>query len=347
MATIGFIGLGNMGLHMAANLVKAGHTVRGFRYRRRQPRCGQGPKASKRRHLPTTRPRRATRSSPCCRSASTSSRCIPAASWRRPTRARCSSTARRSMSRPPSQAHEMAAAAGMLSVDAPVSGGVGGAEAGTLTFMVGGSEEAFEKSQADHRWAWPARSSTAVPPVPGQAAKICNNMIMAVSMIGACEGFVLAEKLGLVAPGAVRCRLNLVGQLLVGQQLLSGARTRTDVAGQQQFRTGFHDRVDGKRPDAFAGSGAANRSVNADGRRGDTFDASLHVSKPMSPRRISRRSSISFAAINSHYRPCTAAIGACRHDQDGILSLAQFAVDVLRQRAVHQSRQESTTLRLP
>ena len=95
-----------------------------------------------------------------------------------------------------SQAHEMATAAGMASVDAPVSGGVGGAEAGTLTFMVGGSEEAFKRAE-------PIIDAMAGKIVhcgdagAGQAAKICNNMILAVSMIGVCEGFVLAEKLGL------------------------------------------------------------------------------------------------------------------------------------------------------
>ena len=90
----------------------------------------------------------------------------------------------------------MAADAGMLSVDAPVSGGVGGAEAGTLTFMVGGTEEAYDRAQSiiDGMAGKIVNCGAAGA---GQAAKICNNMIMAVSMIGACEGFVLAEKLGL------------------------------------------------------------------------------------------------------------------------------------------------------
>lgn len=94
------------------------------------------------------------------------------------------------------QAHARAAEAGMLSIDAPVSGGVGGAEAGTLTFMAGGSEEAFKLAE-------PVLDPMAGRIVhcgeggSGQAAKICNNMILGISMIGVGEAFVLAEKLGL------------------------------------------------------------------------------------------------------------------------------------------------------
>lgn len=93
-------------------------------------------------------------------------------------------------------AHEQAAAAGMLSLDSPVSGGVTGAEAGTLTLMAGGSKAAYDAAQ------------NILDPVSqkvvhcgdggaGQAAKICNNMLLAISMIGVSEAFVLAEKLGL------------------------------------------------------------------------------------------------------------------------------------------------------
>ncbi len=93
-------------------------------------------------------------------------------------------------------AHKAAAAAGMESLDAPVSGGVGGAQAATLTFMAGGSEKAF------------ARAKTVLERMgrkivhcggagAGQAAKICNNMILGISMIAVGEAFVLAEKLGL------------------------------------------------------------------------------------------------------------------------------------------------------
>ncbi|KQT47408.1 3-hydroxyisobutyrate dehydrogenase [Aureimonas sp. Leaf454] len=94
------------------------------------------------------------------------------------------------------RAHEIAATAGLLSLDAPVSGGTKGAEAGTLTFMVGGSETAFASGRPlfeimGGRVVHCGEAGT------GQAAKICNNMILGVSMVGVAEAFVLAEKLGL------------------------------------------------------------------------------------------------------------------------------------------------------
>lgn len=91
---------------------------------------------------------------------------------------------------------DQAAKAGLLAIDAPVSGGVGGAAGGTLTFMAGGTDQAFAivtplfdimGQKAVHCGASGA----------GQAAKICNNMILGVTMIATCEAFALADKLGL------------------------------------------------------------------------------------------------------------------------------------------------------
>jgi 3-hydroxyisobutyrate dehydrogenase len=93
-------------------------------------------------------------------------------------------------------AHELAGAAGMASLDAPVSGGVGGAASGTLTFMAGGTEQAFARAR-------PVLELMGKKIVhcggagAGQAAKICNNMILGISMIAVGEAFVLGEKLGL------------------------------------------------------------------------------------------------------------------------------------------------------
>ena len=94
------------------------------------------------------------------------------------------------------QAHDIASKHGMSSVDAPVSGGVGGAEAGTLTFMAGGSAEAFARAEPILD-AMAGRIVHCGDATAGQAAKICNNMILGISMIAAGEAFVLAEKLGL------------------------------------------------------------------------------------------------------------------------------------------------------
>jgi 3-hydroxyisobutyrate dehydrogenase len=94
------------------------------------------------------------------------------------------------------QAHALAAKHGVASVDAPVSGGTGGAKGATLTFMCGGEEKAFAAAK-------PVLEKMGKKIVhcggdgAGQAVKICNNMMLAVSMIGVCEGFALAEKLGL------------------------------------------------------------------------------------------------------------------------------------------------------
>lgn len=91
---------------------------------------------------------------------------------------------------------EAAAARGYVMVDAPVSGGIAAANAGTLTFMVGGSDDAFSRAEpilsAMGKAVIHAGDSGA-----GEAAKLCNNLILAATMIATCEGFVLAEKLGL------------------------------------------------------------------------------------------------------------------------------------------------------
>ncbi|MEM8800200.1 MAG: 3-hydroxyisobutyrate dehydrogenase, partial [Pseudomonadota bacterium] len=96
------------------------------------------------------------------------------------------------------KASENAISSGRRAVDAPVSGGTAAAEAGTLTFMVGGAIDSFEASE-------PALGIMGKAVIhagnagAGQAAKICNNMLLGISMIGTCEAFLLAEKLGLEA----------------------------------------------------------------------------------------------------------------------------------------------------
>ncbi len=195
MPVIGFIGLGNMGAPMAANLVKAGHTVRGFdlaaalRGSAEQAGvawandaatavCGAEVVLTM---LPTGQHVVSAYEGGLLGAASPGTLFID-----------CSTIDTASAQR----AHEAAAAAGMASVDAPVSGGTGGAAAGTLTFMAGGADAAFARA----RPILEAMGKRIVPcggPGAGQAAKICNNMILGVSMIAVCEAFVLAEKLGL------------------------------------------------------------------------------------------------------------------------------------------------------
>ncbi|TFF17654.1 3-hydroxyisobutyrate dehydrogenase [Jiella endophytica] len=92
--------------------------------------------------------------------------------------------------------HELAGKKGLMSLDAPVSGGTGGAAAGTLTFMVGGSQAAFAKGRPLFE-IMGAKAVHCGEAGAGQAAKICNNMILGISMIGVCEAFHLADRLGL------------------------------------------------------------------------------------------------------------------------------------------------------
>ncbi|WP_119388181.1 3-hydroxyisobutyrate dehydrogenase [Taklimakanibacter lacteus] len=96
------------------------------------------------------------------------------------------------------EAHRMAKAAAMQSLDAPVSGGTAGAAAATLTFMAGGVPQAFERASPILS-AMGKRIVHCGDAGAGQAAKICNNMILGISMIAVSEAFVLADKLGLEA----------------------------------------------------------------------------------------------------------------------------------------------------
>ena len=194
MTTIGFIGLGNMGNPMAANLVKAGHTVHGFDLVPENLETARdngvvvmanGVAAAKDAEIVITM-------LPAGKHVlSVYEDIAPKAA--KGTLFIDSSTIDVDSAR---KAHAIAGKHGLLSIDAPVSGGTGGAAAGTLTFMAGGSKEAFAKAE-------PALKPMAGRIVhcgdagAGQAAKICNNMILGVSMIGVAEAFVLAEKLGL------------------------------------------------------------------------------------------------------------------------------------------------------
>lgn len=194
MTTIAFIGLGNMGNPMAANLVKAGHQVRGFDLvaDNLTTAAANGVTISDSATAAVEGAEVVVTMLPAGKHVLAVYGDIVAAAGKG-TLFIDSSTIDVDSAR---KAHAIAGEAGMLSIDAPVSGGVGGAEAGTLTFMAGGSKEAFAKGE-------PILQPMAGKVVhcgdagAGQAAKICNNMILGISMIGVGEAFVLAEKLGL------------------------------------------------------------------------------------------------------------------------------------------------------
>ena len=229
---IAFIGLGNMGLPMAANLVKAGHKVTGST-------CRGGARAAEANRRPRRRIDRRGGERRRDRHHHAAGRQACAAVWCRKSCRRCAGGRaahrlldhRRRERAPRRMRWRRSAACAML--DAPVSGGVGGATAGTLTFMVGGDEAAFARGQAGAGGDGQEHRALPAAPGAGQAAKICNNMILGISMIAVCEAFVLAEKLGLSHQAeAVRRRLDLVGPVLVADQLLPGAGAGAGVAGQ-------------------------------------------------------------------------------------------------------------------
>lgn len=194
MAKIGFIGLGNMGLPMASNLVKAGYEVFGF-----DTSTQTLEKAKEAGIITCASPADAVEEAetvitmlpnggivhtvldeiiPVCNPGTLIIDC---------------STIDVDSAR---LAHDKASKAGLGFVDGPVSGGISGAAAGTLTFMIGGSEENCKRAEPilDIMGGRQVRCGDGGA---GQAAKICNNMLLAVSMIGTCEAFSLGKKLGL------------------------------------------------------------------------------------------------------------------------------------------------------
>jgi 3-hydroxyisobutyrate dehydrogenase len=194
MARIGFVGLGNMGGPMARNLAKAGHAVTVFDI---VPdlvaRCVEAGATQ------------AASAAAAARDADLVVTMLPAGAHMRDAWLGAGGMAAASRADAilvdcstidVATAREVAAGSGRPFLDAPVSGGVMGAEAATLTFMVGGPAEAFRAAEPIllrmGRAAIHCGEAGA-----GQAAKACNNMILAATMIVTCEAFVLAEKLGL------------------------------------------------------------------------------------------------------------------------------------------------------
>jgi len=195
MAKVAFIGLGNMGSGMAANLAKAGHEVRAFDLSE-----AALAKAEQAGGL------RAASAAEAAKDADAVVTMLPAgkhvedvyensilgAAPKTAILMDCSTidvtTARKVIADAEAQGYPM--------VDAPVSGGIAAAEAGTLTFMVGGPDAAFECARPFLEIMGKAVIHAGGAGA-GQAAKICNNMLLGASMVATCETFALAQKLGL------------------------------------------------------------------------------------------------------------------------------------------------------
>ena len=209
---IAFIGLGNMGGPMAANLVQAGHTVTGFDLvpgaialaRSKGITVAESAADAARgtdvviTMLPAGRHVLATYEGPDG---------LLAAAKPGSLFLDCSTIAVDDAG----EVHRKVEAAGHRGLDAPVSGGVVGAEAGTLTFMVGGSDPDFAEAESILQ-AMGKRIVHCGGPGAGQAAKVCNNMILGVSMIAVSEAFVLGEKLGLSNQALFDVAANASGQ---------------------------------------------------------------------------------------------------------------------------------------
>ena len=194
MTRIAFIGLGNMGGPMAANLVKAGHGVVGFDLSEASLAAAADAGVG-----------RAASIADAVKDAEAVVTMLPKgahvlAVWQDLINLVASGTLLIDCStidvESARTAHAMTEEAGCVALDAPVSGGTGGALAGTLTFMAGGNEQAFARAR-------PLLEAMGKKIVhcggagAGQAAKLCNNMILGISMVAVCEAFALGEKLGL------------------------------------------------------------------------------------------------------------------------------------------------------
>jgi len=195
MAIIAFIGLGNMGGGMAANLAKAGHTVRAFDLSEEalakadEAGCARAASAAEAikgaeavvTMLPAGKHVASVYVNDVFGNAAAGTLLIDCSTIDVAT-ARSNAAA--------------AAEQGLVAVDAPVSGGIAAANAGTLTFMVGGSDQGFTRAKAilsDMGKAVIHAGDNGA----GQAAKICNNMILGATMVATCEALAMAQKLGL------------------------------------------------------------------------------------------------------------------------------------------------------
>lgn len=239
MARIGFVGLGHMGLPMAINLVKAGHSVTGFDLEAKtlQALIAAGgsaalnlQEAAHKQDIIITMLQTGQQVRQVCLAEDG----LFAKAASNNLYIDCSSIDVQSSR----DIHQHAAMKQLQAVDAPVSGGVAGATAATLTFMVGGQEQAFELAK-------PILSAMGKKIIhtgtagSGQAAKICNNMILGISMIAVSEAFVLAEQLGLSANKLFEVVSNSSGQCWAMSQYAPVPGVLPNVPANNHYQPGF------------------------------------------------------------------------------------------------------------
>lgn len=239
MAKIGFVGLGHMGLPMAINLVKAGHSVTGYDL---QPEAlkqfseangliaASLGEAALNQDIIITMLQKGDQVQEVCRgSVGLFSQATPGSLF-----IDCSTidvdTAR--------TINQLATEHGLMACDAPVSGGVIGAVAATLTIMVGAEEEVFTKAQPILSCMGKKIIHTGNPG-SGQAAKICNNMVLAISMIALSEAFILGQELGLSAQKLFDVMSTSSAQCWALNQYVPVAGILENVPANNEYKPGF------------------------------------------------------------------------------------------------------------
>lgn len=239
MARIGFVGLGHMGLPMAINLVKAGHSVTGFDL---QPQTleilieagGAAAKTIQQTAVNQEIIITMLQTGQQVRDVCLADNGLFAMASPNTVYIDCSSIDVQNSR----EIHHQATIKQLFVVDAPVSGGVAGASAATLTFMVGGQEQAFEQAK-------PILSAMGKKIIhtgaagSGQAAKICNNMILGISMIAISEAFTLAEHLGLSPHKLFEVVTNSSGQCWAMSQYAPVPNVLPQVPANNNYQPGF------------------------------------------------------------------------------------------------------------
>lgn len=239
MARIGFVGLGHMGLPMALNLIKAGHTVTGFDLQTMAMdnfAAAGGNRAStlqdtaRSQDIVITMLQTGEQVQKVC----LGEQGLLQTAGKDTLFIDCSS-----IDVPSSRTvHQEAERLKLLSVDAPVSGGVAGAAEARLTIMVGGTDEAFAKAESILKLMGKKIIHTGIAG-SGQAAKICNNMILGISMIAVSEAFTLAEQLGLAPEKLFEVVTNASGQCWAMSNYAPVPGLLENVPANNNYKPGF------------------------------------------------------------------------------------------------------------
>ena len=239
MARIGFVGLGHMGLPMAKNLVKAGHTVIGFDLQQApldELKASGGLVAAQVLDVARSADVVITmlQTGQQVKQVAQGASGLFAKMQKGALFIDCSTIDVNSAR----ELHLEADENGILALDAPVSGGVAGATAATLTFMVGGLQASFARGESILT-AMGKKIIYAGAAGSGQAAKICNNMILGISMIAVSEAFVLAESLGLTPQKLFEVVTNASGQCWVMNSYVPVPGVLDNVPANRDYAPGF------------------------------------------------------------------------------------------------------------